>query len=83
MIGTIISNEIYEIFQSQSMSGKGNVISIVTPWKTICSEESAMAGLILTDGIFKQFGGNVGAPFIVTIQNDKNSSTKRKRTEDR
>ena len=77
-------------FQSQSKSCKGNVISIDTPWKTICSEESALAGLILSDAVIKQFTGslgdagkkNSGPPFTVKIESNKNGSTKRKRTED-
>ena len=83
-------NNRHEIFQSKSKSCKGNVISIDTPWKTICSEESGMAGLVLSDAtIFKQLGGTTvdanekfKLPFSVTIESEKNNSNKRKRTED-
>lgn len=76
---------ILEIFQSQKISCTRNVISIDTPSKTICSEESGLAGLILPDAIIKKFGGSLGdanekmkLPFSITIESEENNSTTQK-----
>ena len=76
------------IFQSENVSCKRKVISIDTPWKDICSMESAMA-MAIPDAVMKSFMGSVGnanegieIPYTVKIESVQNNSTKRKRTED-
>ena len=71
------------IFQTESQSCKRNVISIDTPWKTICSEKSSMAGLILSDAVVKTFAGNMvdesfRLPYSISIESVKSVATKRK-----
>ena len=71
------------IFQTESQSCKRNVISIDTPWKTICSEKSSMAGLILSDAVVKTFAGDIInetfiLPYSISIESVKSVSTKRK-----
>ena len=64
---------------SKSKSCKGNVISIDTPWKTICSEESGVAGLVLSDATLKQLAGTtftdvnekVQLPYSLIIESEK------------
>ena len=67
-------------FQSLTKSCKANVISIDTPAKTICSVESGMSGLMLSDATIKKFGGNSSEKFSlslsVTIESVKNKSAK-------
>ena len=48
------------LFQAYYRTGGVNVISIDTPWKTICSVESGMAGLIIPDADIKKYGGSLG-----------------------
>ena len=71
-------------FQTESQSCKRKVISIDTPWKTICSEKSIRAGLIIPDDVIKSFGGSMGdaanekvaLSYSITIESVKNNSTK-------
>ena len=63
-------------FQNESQSCKRNVISVDTPWKTICSEKSSMAGLILSDAVIKTFVGDIvneifRLPYSITIESVK------------
>ena len=78
----------FDFFQTQSRSSSGNVISIDTPWKTVCSVESGMAALIIPDALIKKFGGSLGEAnekfqlsYTITIESEKNTSMKRKHTE--
>ena len=77
-------------FQSKNKSCKENVISIETPWNTICTEKSEVAGLILPDATIKRFGGSslgddineyIKLPYSIKIESGENNSAKRKRTD--
>ena len=85
-------NNFISSIQAHYKRFKGNVISIDTPWKTICSVESAKPALIIPKALIKQFGGSLcdsnetfQLPYSLTIeatQKSTNNSIKRKSTED-
>ena len=79
----------FNFFQVHYRTGKANVVSIDTPWKTICSAKSGMAGLIMPDDLIKKYGGKLCVanekfklPYSLTIESVKSNSLKRKHTED-
>ena len=74
------------VFQVHYRTGKGNVISIDTPWKTSCSVESAKPALIIPKALIKQFGGSLcnsneafKLPYSLTIEAAQKSSNSKKR----